>query len=94
MAVPSSSPRPASSRRTASIFQTSPFGAQTTLAYSENHTGIGGTLPVTDGRHAAAVAVLGNYMAEFRHRSRQPRRHARHGRVANGEPVSAVDHVR
>jgi hypothetical protein len=39
------------------------FGAQTTLAYSENAAGTGGTLTVTDGRHAAAIALLGNYMA-------------------------------
>jgi hypothetical protein len=39
------------------------FGAQTTLAYAENSTATGGTLTVTDGRHAAAVALLGNYMA-------------------------------
>jgi hypothetical protein len=41
--------------------------------------------PATDG--------LGNYMAtELRHRSRRPRRHARHGGCANGEPVS-IDHA-
>jgi hypothetical protein len=39
------------------------FGAQTTLAYSENAAGTGGTQTVNDGRHAAAVALLGNYMA-------------------------------
>ena len=39
------------------------FGAQTTLAYSQNATGAGGTLTVSDGRHAAAFALLGNYMA-------------------------------
>ena len=39
------------------------FGAQTMLAYSENGTDTGGTLTVTDGRHAAAIALLGNYMA-------------------------------
>ena len=39
------------------------FGAQTTLAYTANATGAGGTLTVTDGRHAAAIALLGNYMA-------------------------------
>ena len=38
------------------------FGAHTTLAYSENTAG-GGTLTVTDGRHAATIALLGNYMA-------------------------------
>ena len=37
------------------------FGAQTTIAYSENRTNAGGTLTVTDGRHAASVALLGNY---------------------------------
>ena len=39
------------------------FGAQTTLAYSENAAGTGGTLTVNDGRHATAIALLGNYMA-------------------------------
>jgi hypothetical protein len=39
------------------------FGAQTTLAYSENATGNGGSLTVSDGRHTASIALLGNYMA-------------------------------
>jgi hypothetical protein len=39
------------------------FGAQTTLAYSRNAAGNGGTLTVSDGRHAAALALIGNYMA-------------------------------
>jgi hypothetical protein len=39
------------------------FGAHTTLAYSQNNAGTGGTLTVSDGRHAAAIALLGNYMA-------------------------------
>jgi hypothetical protein len=39
------------------------FGAQTTLAYSENGADTAGTLTVTDGRHAAAIALLGSYMA-------------------------------
>jgi len=39
------------------------FGAETTLAYAENGARVGGTLTVTDGRHAAAIALLGNYMA-------------------------------
>jgi hypothetical protein len=39
------------------------FGAHTTLAYAENNTNTGGTLTVTDGRHAASIALLGNYMA-------------------------------
>jgi hypothetical protein len=39
------------------------FGAHTTLAYSQNAAGTGGTLTVSDGRHAAAVALLGNYIA-------------------------------
>jgi hypothetical protein len=39
------------------------FGAQTTLAYAENSTDTGGTLTVTDERHAASIALLGNYMA-------------------------------
>jgi trimeric autotransporter adhesin len=39
------------------------FGAQTTLAYAENAAGTGGTLTVTDGPQAAAIALLGSYMA-------------------------------
>ena len=39
------------------------FGAQTTLAYAENAVGTGGTLTVSDGRHAASIALLGNYIA-------------------------------
>ena len=39
------------------------FGAQTTLAYSENATGKRGTLTVSDGRHAASIALLGSFMA-------------------------------
>ena len=39
------------------------FGAQTTLAYAANADGTGGTLTVSDGRHAASIALLGNYMA-------------------------------
>ena len=39
------------------------FGARMTLAYSENNTGTGGTLTVSDGRHAASIVLLGNYMA-------------------------------
>ncbi len=39
------------------------FGGETTLACAENKPGTGGTLTVTDGRHAAGIALLGNYMA-------------------------------
>jgi hypothetical protein len=39
------------------------FGAHTTLGYSENNSDTGGTLTVTDGTHAAAIALFGNYMA-------------------------------
>jgi hypothetical protein len=39
------------------------FGEQTTLAYAQNNAGTGGTLTLTDGRHAASIALLGNYMA-------------------------------
>jgi trimeric autotransporter adhesin len=39
------------------------FGAQTTLAYAANANGAGGTLTVSDGRHAASIALFGNYMA-------------------------------
>lgn len=39
------------------------FGAQTTLAYADNGKHTAGTLTVTDGRHAASLVLLGNYMA-------------------------------
>jgi hypothetical protein len=39
------------------------FGAQTTLAYAANAAGTGGILTVSDGRHAASIALLGNYVA-------------------------------
>jgi trimeric autotransporter adhesin len=39
------------------------FGARTTLAYAENAAGTGGTLTVSDGRHAASVALFGTYVA-------------------------------
>jgi hypothetical protein len=39
------------------------FGAHTTLGYSENKSDTGGTLTITDGTHAATIALLGNYMA-------------------------------
>ena len=39
------------------------FGAQTTLAYATNSGRTGGVLKVTDGHHAASIALLGNYMA-------------------------------
>jgi hypothetical protein len=37
--------------------------AQTTLAYSENSFVGRSSLGMTDGRHAATIALLGNYMA-------------------------------
>jgi hypothetical protein len=39
------------------------FGAHTTLAYLQSAGGAGGTLTVSDGRHAASIALLGNYIA-------------------------------
>jgi fibronectin-binding autotransporter adhesin len=39
------------------------FGAEMTLAYSQNRAETGGTLAAIDGRHAATLALLGNYMA-------------------------------
>jgi hypothetical protein len=65
------------------------FGARTTLAYSENK-GAGATLTVSDGRHAAAIA-LQLHGWKLRHHGRGSRRHARHGGGANGEP--AIDHA-
>lgn len=48
-------------RATASTWPDIAFGAHTTLGYAENNTG--GTLTLTDGRHAANIALHGNYMA-------------------------------
>ena len=56
-----SPPKP--SRGTASIFPDIAFGAQTTLAYAKHVADAGGTLTVSDGRHAASVALLGSYIA-------------------------------
>jgi hypothetical protein len=39
------------------------FGAATTLGYAANAGGTGGILSVSDGAHAASIALLGNYMA-------------------------------
>ena len=39
------------------------FGAHTTLGYTENSTDTGGALTVSDGAHAASIALLGNYIA-------------------------------
>ena len=39
------------------------FGAQTSLGYSPKSNGSGGTLSITDGAHAAQIALLGSYMA-------------------------------
>jgi hypothetical protein len=39
------------------------FGAPTTLGYTENSTNTGGTLTISDGSHAASIALLGNYIA-------------------------------
>jgi hypothetical protein len=39
------------------------FGGNTTLGYSANSDNTGGTLTVSDGSHAASVALLGQYMA-------------------------------
>ena len=39
------------------------FGAQMTLAYSENTADTAGALTPSDGRHAASIVLLGNYMA-------------------------------
>ena len=39
------------------------FGAPTTLGYTENSTNTGGILTISDGAHAASIALLGNYIA-------------------------------
>jgi len=39
------------------------FGAAATLGYAANAGGTGGILSVSDGAHAASIALLGNYMA-------------------------------
>ena len=68
------------------------FGARTTLGYSENSSGTGGTLTVSDGADAAAITLLGPlHGIELRHRGRWTRRHAHHGSIANGMPAAVVD---
>ncbi|MGX1362261.1 VCBS domain-containing protein [Bradyrhizobium elkanii] len=37
------------------------FGAGTTLSFTENHEGTGGTLTVSDGAHTANIVLLGQY---------------------------------
>jgi hypothetical protein len=37
------------------------FGAGTTLSFTENQTGTGGTLTVSDGAHTANILLLGQY---------------------------------
>jgi hypothetical protein len=39
------------------------FNAHTTLGYSQNSAGTGGTLSIGHGSHIANIALLGNYMA-------------------------------
>jgi hypothetical protein len=39
------------------------FSANTTLGYSPNISGTGGTLSVSDGVHAATIALFGQYAA-------------------------------
>src|SRR5262249_51731426 len=39
------------------------FGENTRLAYAANSDNAGGTLTVSDGRHAQSLALLGQYMA-------------------------------
>ena len=39
------------------------FHAHTTLGFIENRSDTGGTLSVKDKRHAATIALLGNYTA-------------------------------
>ncbi len=39
------------------------FGADTTLGYSVNATGTGGTLSVSDGMHNASITLFGQYAA-------------------------------
>jgi hypothetical protein len=50
------------------------LGARTMLACAENAADTGGTLTASDGRHAASIALLGNYIAG----SRWPRRCSGH----------------
>ena len=39
------------------------YGASTTLGYSPNAAGTGGTLTVSDGTHVANIAMIGSYTA-------------------------------
>ena len=62
------------------------FGAQTTLAYSQNPTGAGGTLTVSDGRHRGVRAPRQLYRRKLCRRGRRPWGHADHG----SEPATAA----
>jgi hypothetical protein len=59
----SAAPGPAAFPRQGIDLPNIAFGARTTLAYAENAAATGGTLTVSDGRHAASIASLGNYIA-------------------------------
>ena len=50
-------------RRASIICLNVAFGAQTTLAYSENAVDNAGIWPMTDGSHPIGITLLGNYMA-------------------------------
>ena len=66
------------------------FGAQTTLAYAANAAGTGGTLTVSDGRHAASDrAPRQLHGRKLRHHGRRPRRHAGHGSVTERTAAAA-----
>ncbi len=66
------------------------FGARTTLAYAEKGANTGGTLTVKDGRHAASIALLGNYMAASFVTAADGRRHADLGGGTSGKPAVAI----
>jgi hypothetical protein len=61
------------------------FGASSTLAYSANSNNTGGTLTVSDGVHAANLALLGQYAASSFATASDG-----HGGTLVGEPPSPV----
>ena len=65
------------------------FGAHTTLGYSQNSAGTGGSLTISDGAHSATISLLGQYSAAgFQTASDQ------HGGaiVTYSEPTASQDH--
>ncbi len=70
------------------------FGAPTKLAYSDKSTDTGGTLTVTDDRHAGGSRAFRlSRGREPRHRGQRSRRHAGQRRATSLTPSSGQAHL-